>query len=115
MVTEEIVPIQDLLEFLSSYGGAWMWDNLQMPTDTGWTKAGPRNRTLLCVTGGSYTRHVYPDISEAGWIIQCRATGIEVKGSFAERLAAASSYRGKMMGMLAIHVFLLAVEEFHGE
>ena len=37
-----------------------------------------------------------------------------VKGSFVEKSQAASSYRGEMLKMLAIHLFLLAVEESYG-
>ena len=35
-----------------------------------------------------------------------------VSGSFAERSSSANIYRGQLLGMLAIHLFLLAYEEF---
>ena len=37
-----------------------------------------------------------------------------MRGAFAERSNSASSYRGELLGMLAIHLFLLAVEERGG-
>ena len=60
-------------------------------------------------------RHLSPLISGAGWIIRCRQTGRKIKGSLVERSASAGSYRVEMLGMIEIHVFLLAVEEFYKE
>ena len=69
---------------------------------------------LVCVTDGSYDRAHARDVSGAGWIIYCVRTRRNVRGAFAERSESASSYRGKLLGMLAIYLFLLAVEESGG-
>ena len=67
---------------------------------------------LTSVTDGSYIRHLVPNVCGAGWIIQDKLTGKKVKGSLAEWSSSAGSYRGEMLGMLAVRVFLLAVEEY---
>ncbi|KAL7530902.1 hypothetical protein ACHAXR_003737 [Thalassiosira sp. AJA248-18] len=70
--------------------------------------------TLIGVIDGSYDRKKGPNISGAGWILYCRATNRYVWGNFAECSVSASSYRGDLLGMLAIHIFLLAVERHFG-
>ena len=69
--------------------------------------------TLICVTDGSYDRKKAPKICGAGWIIFCSTAMKYIKGSFAEHSPSASRYRGKLLGMLAIHLFLFAIEEHY--
>ena len=65
----------------------------------------------MCVTDGSYMKDVAPDLCSAGWIIFCKQSGRKFYGHFVERSPDASSYRGELLGMLAIRLFLLVVEE----
>ena len=44
----------------------------------------------------------------------CRQTGRMISGTLKEKSLSAGSYRGEMLGMLAIKLFLLVVEEYHG-
>ena len=74
-------------------------------------EAMPRG-ALTSATDGSYIRHLAPNVCGAGWIIQNKLTGKKVEGSLAEWSSWAESYRGKMLGMLAVRVFLLAVEKY---
>ena len=43
----------------------------------------------------------------------CRQTKRQISGTVIERSEYAGSYRGELLGMLAIRLFLLAVEEYH--
>ena len=73
---------------------------------------------LTSVTDGSYIRYLAPNVCGAGWIIQDKLTGKKVKGSLAEWSSSMGSYRGEILGMLAVRVFLLLVEEYfqrHGK
>ena len=54
-----------------------------------------------------------PDLCSAGWILACRRTRRYIRGTLVERSPWANSYRGKLLGMLAIRLFLLAVKEYH--
>ena len=90
-----------------------MWKDHHVPEDNDWIVAGMERGTLICVTDGSYDRKKAPTICGAGWIIMCSSTKKYVKGSFAEHSQSASSYRGKLLGMLAIHLFLLAIKEHY--
>ena len=103
----------DLREYLKSWGGEWLWRDLRILEDPAWVAESLANGTLVCVTDGSYNKNIDPEICSAGWIIQCRETGKRIIGTVIERSASAGSYRGELLGMLAIKLFLLAIEEFY--
>ena len=67
--------------------------------------------TLTSVTDESYIRQLASNVCGAGWIVQDKLTGKKVKGSLAEWSSLTGSYRGEMLRMLAVRVFLLAVKE----
>jgi hypothetical protein len=50
----------------------------------------------------------------AAWVFYCSETGKRFQGEFAEQSTWADSYRGEQLGMLAIHLILLTVEEHYG-
>ena len=106
---------QTLQAHLHSFGGEWMWRDLNLGHDTQWLADAMRRNTLVCVADGSHMPNTdYTDVCSAGWVIQDTLTGRFFEGGFAERSASASSYRGEQLGLLAIYTILLAVEEYHG-
>ena len=112
--TEDVVDEnKSFCQHLMGYRRGWFWDNLITPDGIEWIPEAMQRGTLTCVTDGSYVKHMAPNVSGAGWIIQDRATGKKVKGSLAEWSHSAGSYRGEMLGMLAVRVFLLAIEEYY--
>ena len=109
MFYEDLPPITTFKDHLRLSGGTWMWNNLYVPVNINWIVTGIEQGTLICVTDGSYDRKKAPKICGAGWIIFCSTAMKYIKGSFAEHSPSASSYRGEVLGMLAIHLFLLAI------
>ena len=109
---EEDAETHTFIEYLKGWGGVWMWEDLMMTGDPSWLKESMERGTLLCCTDGSYDPMRGKQLSEAGWIIFCRESGQYVSGAFVEKSNSAGSYRGEMLGMLAIHLFLLAVEKY---
>ena len=101
------------IEHLKNYGGEWFWEDIQWPDGTEWMAEAMKNGTLTSVTDGSYMEHLHRNMSGAGWIIQDRASGKRVQVSLAEWSTTAGSYRGKLLGMLAVRVLLLAAEEYY--
>ena len=73
-----------------------------------------REGTLVCVTDGSYMKKKAPNVYSTGWIMACRRTKRQIDGILT-KISPADSYRGEMLGILAICLFLLAIEEFYGE
>jgi hypothetical protein len=60
-----------------------------------------------------------PDINRqlysTACFFECTQGGGKLVGSFAEALTAAKSYRGKLLGLMAIHLVLLGVENLSPE
>ena len=62
--------------------------------------------SLISVTDGSYVRELYPDLCSVAFIIECtKGRGrIVIVGSFAEHTETANAYRGKLLGLMAVHL-----------
>lgn len=99
---------------LRAFGGAWMWDHVELPLGLDTVVESISSGTAVFVTDGSYNRGIRRDLDAAGWLIYCtNCRRILLRGSFHERNAKAGSYRGELLGLLAIHAFLLAVETIY--
>ncbi len=70
------------------------------------------NGTFLAMTNGSYDREKANTVSRSGWIIVCTACRRTLRGSFIEISPSAGSYRGKLLGLVAIHTFAIAIAQF---
>jgi hypothetical protein len=71
-----------------------------------------RNSSDLISSDGSYCSKSDTVVSGVEWIITCTARHQVLEGSFYKRLPSANSYRGELLGLMAIHVFLLAVSQY---
>ena len=85
-----------------------------MHEDPSWVVECLTNNTLVCVTDGSYQKEFAPELCSDGWIMMCRKTVKCIGGTLVEKSSYASSYRGELLGLLAIQLFLLAIEEYYG-
>ena len=103
-------------EFLSSWGGEWMWEDISTDgystRDLSWLANGMKVGSLIFIADGSYNREKASDISGTGWIVYCKNSGRKIQGSFYEESKAASSYRGKLLGMCCLLLLASALEEF---
>ena len=72
------------------------------------------NQCGVCVTDGSYSLEKAPKICGAGWIIYCTAKKRYISVTLVERSDSTSAYQGELLGMLVIHLILLAIEEYYG-
>jgi hypothetical protein len=90
-----------------------MWDHVELPLGLDAVVDAISAGSAVFVTDGSYNRGVCRDIDGAGWLVFCKQKRrIVLRGSFFERNAKAGSYRAELLGLLAIHTFLQAVESF---
>jgi hypothetical protein len=104
----------DFWQYLFTWGGEWMWDGVEDPQqDLQWLVDGLKNGTLLCVTDGSYHKKLAPTVSGAGWLICCTSAHKMLRGNFYEISPSASSYRGELLGLVALHTLLLALSIFY--
>jgi hypothetical protein len=100
---------QTLWDSLYQGGGTWMWDKVLVDviSEPSWLPLALERGTTVLVTDGSYSQISGPNVSGAGWIITCQRTGRILKGSFFEFSSDASSYRGELLGLVAIHTLVL--------
>ena len=67
---------------------------------------------FLAVTNSSYDRATAPTVGGLGWIIVCTACQCTLRGSFIEVSPSAGSYRGELLGLVAIHTFATAITQY---
>jgi hypothetical protein len=99
---------------LRSWGGEWLWEHTSLPYGLDAVVDAILSGSAIYVTDGSYHRDIKSDLDGAGWLIYCKERKrIVFQGSFCEINKIAGSYRGELLGLLVIHVFILAVCEFY--
>ena len=86
-----------------------MWDSLQLVGGEDWLAEAIADESLVAVTDGSYIKELYPNLCSAAFIFECSKGRGRLVGSFAEKTMAANAYRGKLLGLMAIHLILLSV------
>ena len=70
-------------------------------------------QNILAVTNGLYDREKANTVSGSGWIIVCTACHQTLRGLFIEISPSTGSYRyrGKLLGLVAIHTFAIALAQ----
>ena len=90
-----------------------MWEHIvEGDIDVGWIRDALANGTFLAVTDRSYDRQVAPTVSRSGWIIVCTTCKRTLWGSFFEVSQSTGSYRGELLGLVAIHTFATAIAQY---
>ena len=105
------VPPTLFWQVLLKWERTWMWENIRWEGDDNWISASIRQGTCIAVTDGSYMRSLYPDIHSAAFVLECTSGTGRIWGSFPEPSRCACSYRGELVGLMAIHLILLATNE----
>ena len=100
-------------EVLEKWESTWLWDKVNMVGDDTWLAEAIINNTLLAVTDGSFMRTMYPDMSVCAFIMECTKGRGKLVGMFPEHSRAVGAYRGELLGLLSIHLILLAVNTVH--
>jgi hypothetical protein len=98
-------------QVLTKWEQMWIWDNLQWVGDDNWIAEAIRGGTCVAVTDGSYMGTLYLEIHSAAFVLECSNGSGQLWGSFSESSHCACSYRGELVGLMAIHLILLAVNE----
>ncbi len=86
-----------------------MWEEMCLTGDDGWLAMVIRENTLVAVTNGSYMQELYPNMNSCAFILKCTQGPGRLTGAFSEQTIAACSYRGELLGLMAIHLILLSV------
>jgi hypothetical protein len=106
-------PPRNFWSVIKEWGELWIWKRLDVVGKTGWLEESIANNSCIAVTDGSYMKMMFPTISSAAFVFECsRRRGCNI-GSFVEHSPDAGSYRGELLGLMAIHLILKGVHEFN--
>jgi hypothetical protein len=103
------IPPANFLDILCGWGQTWMWDNLKVTRGTDWVAQSFSKNSLVAVTDGSYIEEHYPNLCSAAFVLECTQGRGRAIGTFPKAFAAANVYWGELLGLMAEHLVLLAV------
>ena len=111
--TTEVPPPKEapqcIFAVLQEWDCEWMWTSLWLWGDNNLLEESIRAGSCRAVTDGSYIRELCPDLCSTAFVFKCtEGRGILV-GYFPEQSDVANAYRGEILGLMAIHLILLAV------
>ena len=106
-------PLVDFMEVLRGWGNTWIWDDLRICGGTEWVFEAIMDESMIAVCDVSYIRQIYPNLCSAALIMECTKGRGRLVVSFVEKLLAANAYRGELMGLMAVHLLLLAFNKVH--
>ena len=104
---------QSFWEVMVNWGYDWLWENLRVVGPSDWLATAIAEGTCIGVTDGSYMRDLRRDICSAAFFFESADGTCKLVGSFAERSEVANAYRGELLGLMALHLILLAVNKVH--
>eukprot|EP00956_Cyclotella_meneghiniana_P037466 scaffold139228_cov59-Cyclotella_meneghiniana.AAC.7 len=100
---------ESFLDVLCECGSTWMWESLKLLLgEDDWLETAIREGTCITVTEGSYIREIFDDVCSCGFVFECTKGRGRIIGSFLEQSSRACAYRGELLGLVAIHLILLA-------
>jgi hypothetical protein len=99
----------NFLDILRGWGKTWIWDNLKVTGGTDWIAQAISKNSLVTVTDGSYIKEDYHHLCLVAFMLECTQGQGHAIGAFPEASAAANAYWGELLGLMAVHLLLLAV------
>jgi hypothetical protein len=87
----------------------WMWDKLQWVGNNDCIAIAIVEGTCIAVMDGSFMKDLYPNIQSAALVLECTKGCGRLWCSFPEVCQSACSYCGELVGLMAIHLILLAI------
>ena len=104
-----------LLEVLGEWECMWIWDSLSLTADKDWLLEAIEEGTCMAVANGSYIKELFPDICSAAFVLERLHGRGTIVCSFEEKSNVACAYRVELLGLMAIHLVLLAANRLRPE
>jgi hypothetical protein len=100
---------RSILEVIKGWKQSWFWRSFRIVGDWEWIIQAVEEGTLLAVADGSFIKELFPDACSCAFVLECQNGGGRVLGTVLEKSKDACAYRRELLGLLAIHLVLLAV------
>jgi hypothetical protein len=107
---DKIAP-RNFQEVLIRWERTWMWGNLTWVGNDDWIGEAIRDESCIAVTNGSYIKHLLLSINSAALVLECSKGQGRLWCSFPEQSSTGCSYRGELVGLMAIHLLLFVVNK----
>lgn len=98
-------------EVLVKWDCLWLWESVQLVGPTNWIAEAIASGTCIAVTDGSFQPKCRSDVCSAAFFLESTDRRFKLVGAFPERSETANAYRGELLGLLAIHLILLAINK----
>ena len=102
-------------EILGEWGGKWLWKSMRVLGEENWLIESIRAGSCLAVTDGSYIKEISTELCSCGFVLECQEGRGRIIGSFPEKSKDACAYRGELLGLLAVHLLLLAANKLESD
>ncbi len=106
-----IPPPSNFWEVPRKFQHTWLWENLQWVWDDDWLAVAIDGESCIAVTDGLYMKDLYLNIHSAVVVLECTQGRGRIWCSFLEDSWVSCSYCGKLVGLMAIHLILLAINK----
>ena len=93
-----------------SWSGNQWWEELKYSGDGTWLYHAIKQGTLVCVSNGSFIKEIHPDVCSAAIIMECSDSHERLTLSVLDNSPSANAFRGKLLGLLAIHLILHSIQ-----
>ena len=113
LVSRLSLPV-DFWKYLYLLGGECTWDGTEDKHQdfNGWWEC-PSTIPSLASLMTLFNRKVAPYITGTDWVVCCTKSQEILHTDFYEQSKSTSSYMGKLLGLVAIYTFLLAICQFY--
>ncbi len=111
--TQDTAKPTTFLEVLREWGCSWLWEHMTIVGGTEWIAQAITAGSLVAVTDGSYIRQLYSHLCSAAFVLDCYYGRGRLVGLFKEASKAANANRGELLGLMAIHLILVSVNQVH--
>ena len=101
----------EFMDILIEWGCTWRWNSLLLAGDEKWIEDTIAGISCMAVKHESYIREPHPDICSAAFIPGYSKGWSKLVGLFPEKTKLANAYRGKLLGIMAIHLIMLSVNK----
>lgn len=129
MIASKVAPADkerqpdSFLEVLQNWGHTWLWDklhiagaegqglNLRITSGIDWIWQAIEDCSLVAVSDGLYIKQRHPHLCSCVLIMECAKGRGRLAVSFSEQSLQSNAYRGELMGLIAINLLLLSINE----
>ncbi len=105
------VPLANYWSVIECWGSTWLWENLTIWGEILWLGESIADNSLVAVTDQSYMKETYPQLNLRAFIFECTKGRGRLWGSFVKNTPDAGSYWGELLGLMAIHLILQAIDK----